>query len=216
MSGRARGRPNIVFVFSDQHRARTTGYRGARVHTPVMDRMAAEGVVFDMASRVSDRPVPTDQRAVSERPAAAGRPAHARHHPRRRRLRHRVHRQVAPGRQPAGGVYPARSAAAGVSVLGSGQLHPRLHQLALLPRHPGAPALGRLRCRGADLDGGRLNRYSRVRSIAVRAGAVVGAAAQPLPRPAAAERGDRFLPAADYREQYGPAVDDRGAIPYTD
>ena len=62
MSGQARGRPNIVFVFSDQHRARTTGYRGARVHTPVMDRMAAEGVVFDTA--VSNIPVCTPWRAA--------------------------------------------------------------------------------------------------------------------------------------------------------
>ena len=55
-------RPNIVFVFSDQHRARTTGFGGARVHTPVMDRMAAEGVVFDTA--VSNIPVCTPWRAA--------------------------------------------------------------------------------------------------------------------------------------------------------
>ena len=61
MSAEARSRPNIVFVFSDQHRARTAGYRGARVHTPVMDRMAAEGVVFSTA--VSNIPVCTPWRA---------------------------------------------------------------------------------------------------------------------------------------------------------
>ena len=55
-------RPNIVFVFSDQHRARTTGFGGARVHTPVMDRMAAEGVGFDTA--VSNIPVCTPWRAA--------------------------------------------------------------------------------------------------------------------------------------------------------
>ena len=55
-------RPNIVFVFSDQHRARTTGFSGAQVHTPVMDRMAAEGVVFDTA--VSNIPVCTPWRAA--------------------------------------------------------------------------------------------------------------------------------------------------------
>ena len=62
VSSEARNRPNIVFVFADQHRARTTGYRGARVHTPVMDRMAAEGVVFDTA--VSNIPVCTPWRAA--------------------------------------------------------------------------------------------------------------------------------------------------------
>ena len=55
-------RPNIVFVFSDQHRARTTGFSGAQVDTPVMDRMAAEGVVFDTA--VSNIPVCTPWRAA--------------------------------------------------------------------------------------------------------------------------------------------------------
>ena len=62
VSGESRHRPNIVFVFSDQHRARTTGYRGARVHTPNMDRMAAAGVVFDTA--VSNIPVCTPWRAA--------------------------------------------------------------------------------------------------------------------------------------------------------
>ena len=55
-------RPNIVFVFSDQHRARTTGYEGAAVETPAMDRLAAEGVVFDTA--VSSIPVCTPWRAA--------------------------------------------------------------------------------------------------------------------------------------------------------
>ena len=54
--------PNIVFVFSDQHRARTTGYEGAAVETPAMDRLAAEGVVFDTA--VSSIPVCTPWRAA--------------------------------------------------------------------------------------------------------------------------------------------------------
>ena len=54
--------PNIVFVFSDQHRARTTGYEGAAVQTPTMDRLAAEGVVFDTA--ISNIPVCTPWRAA--------------------------------------------------------------------------------------------------------------------------------------------------------
>ena len=54
--------PNIVFVFSDQHRARTIGYEGAAVQTPTMDRLAAEGVVFDTA--ISNIPVCTPWRAA--------------------------------------------------------------------------------------------------------------------------------------------------------
>ena len=145
--------------------------------------------VHSVAGGVSHRPVPADQRPVPERPAAAGRSAHARHHPHRCRLCHRLPRQVAPGRQPAGGVHPARPAAAGLSVLGGGQLHARLHQLPLLPRHPGAPVLGWLRRRGADHAGDRLHPLASGEcpgECPVRAGAVVGAAAQPLPRPAAA------------------------------
>jgi len=60
--GPVSARPNIVFVFSDQHRARTTGYEGAAVATPAMDRLAAEGVVFDTA--VSSIPVCTPWRAA--------------------------------------------------------------------------------------------------------------------------------------------------------
>lgn len=38
-------RPNILFLFSDQHNARVLGAYGDRqVHTPVLDRLAAEGV----------------------------------------------------------------------------------------------------------------------------------------------------------------------------
>ncbi|MXX04517.1 MAG: sulfatase [Gemmatimonadetes bacterium] len=54
---------NIVFVFSDQHRWCSTGFGGSRqVRTPYMDRMADEGVVFDLA--VSNIPVCTPWRAA--------------------------------------------------------------------------------------------------------------------------------------------------------
>lgn len=54
---------NIVFVFSDQHRWCSTGFGGSRqVRTPYMDRMAEEGVVFDLA--VSNIPVCTPWRAA--------------------------------------------------------------------------------------------------------------------------------------------------------
>jgi arylsulfatase A-like enzyme len=39
--------PNIIWLFSDQHRAQATGYAGdPNVATPNLDRMAAEGIVF--------------------------------------------------------------------------------------------------------------------------------------------------------------------------
>src|SRR4051812_16042078 len=38
-------RPNILFVFGDQHRAITTGcYGNQEIHTPNMDRLALEGM----------------------------------------------------------------------------------------------------------------------------------------------------------------------------
>ena len=55
--------PNIVFVFGDQHRWCSTGFAGSRqVRTPYMDRMAGEGVVFDLA--VANIPVCTPWRAA--------------------------------------------------------------------------------------------------------------------------------------------------------
>ena len=54
-------KPNIVFVFGEQHRAQTTGFGGnANVHTPNMDSMAQMGVVFETA--VSNIPVCTPWR----------------------------------------------------------------------------------------------------------------------------------------------------------
>lgn len=55
--------PNIVFVFGDQHRWCSTGFGGSRqVRTPYMDRMAREGVAFDLA--VANVPVCTPWRAA--------------------------------------------------------------------------------------------------------------------------------------------------------
>ncbi len=57
-----RPRPNIVFIFADQLRASAVGYMGNRgVHTPVLDRLAAKGVVF--SSAVCGCPVCTPYRA---------------------------------------------------------------------------------------------------------------------------------------------------------
>ena len=44
------GRPNVLFVCSDQHAFRYTGYAGhPLVKTPNLDRIAARGVVFENA-----------------------------------------------------------------------------------------------------------------------------------------------------------------------
>jgi arylsulfatase A-like enzyme len=43
-------KPNVVFVFSDQHRAEAVGYEGnPDVLTPNLDRLAAESLVFKTA-----------------------------------------------------------------------------------------------------------------------------------------------------------------------
>lgn len=43
-------RPNVIWVFGDQHRAQATGYAGdPNLHTPNLDRLAAEGTVFAQA-----------------------------------------------------------------------------------------------------------------------------------------------------------------------
>ena len=43
-------RPNVVWVFGDQHRAHATSYRGdGNVFTPNIDNLAREGMRFDCA-----------------------------------------------------------------------------------------------------------------------------------------------------------------------
>ena len=39
-----RKRPNILFITSDQHRGDSYGFRGRKVKTPHLDRLAADGV----------------------------------------------------------------------------------------------------------------------------------------------------------------------------
>ena len=56
-------RPNIIWIFGDQHRAHATGYRGdPNLKTPQMDRLANQGVRFDCA--VSGAPWCTPFRAA--------------------------------------------------------------------------------------------------------------------------------------------------------
>ena len=54
-------KPNIVFIFSDQHRACTTSLEGAAVQTPNLERMAAEGITHKNC--ISNAPVCTPWRA---------------------------------------------------------------------------------------------------------------------------------------------------------
>lgn len=55
-------RPNVIYVFSDQHRAQACGYAGdVNVRTPNMDRMAAESM--DFVHAVSGMPVCCPYRA---------------------------------------------------------------------------------------------------------------------------------------------------------
>jgi arylsulfatase A-like enzyme len=43
-------RPNVIWIFGDQHRAQATGYMGdPNAHTPNLDRLAAEGLTFTAA-----------------------------------------------------------------------------------------------------------------------------------------------------------------------
>jgi arylsulfatase len=54
-------KPNIVFILSDQHNAKVTGYAGhPDVKTPHLDRLAAEGTRFDAA--VTQSPICTPSR----------------------------------------------------------------------------------------------------------------------------------------------------------
>ncbi|MFW6303941.1 MAG: sulfatase-like hydrolase/transferase [Candidatus Sumerlaeota bacterium] len=55
-------RPNILFLMSDEHRYDVSGFAGDRVvRTPVLDSLAAEGVVFDNAYTPSPICVPARQ-----------------------------------------------------------------------------------------------------------------------------------------------------------
>jgi arylsulfatase A-like enzyme len=54
-------KPNIILIFSDQHRRCDTGcYGSTQVHTPNMDAMAKNGVIFNQA--ISNSPVCTPAR----------------------------------------------------------------------------------------------------------------------------------------------------------
>jgi choline-sulfatase len=52
-------RPNILFLFSDQHTRKITGcYGDETVHTPNLDRLATSGVTFGNAYTASPLCVP--------------------------------------------------------------------------------------------------------------------------------------------------------------
>ena len=50
MSNHPTQRPNVIWIFGDQHRAQALGYAGdPNVHTPNIDRLAAEGLTLTAA-----------------------------------------------------------------------------------------------------------------------------------------------------------------------
>ena len=54
-------KPNILLILADQHNAKVTGYNGhPSVRTPALDRMAAEGAVFNTA--ITQNPICTPSR----------------------------------------------------------------------------------------------------------------------------------------------------------
>ncbi len=58
-----RERPNVVFVFADEHRYQSMGHTEMpAMKTPTMDRMAAEG--FSFSQCVSNYPVCSPYRAI--------------------------------------------------------------------------------------------------------------------------------------------------------
>jgi len=56
----AGGRPNLLFLFGDEHRADAVGYVNPEVQSPVLDSLAAEGVWFGNA--IANTPVCTPMR----------------------------------------------------------------------------------------------------------------------------------------------------------
>jgi len=57
-------RPNILFLFSDQHAQNIAGcYGDPIVQTPALDRLAAEGVTFDNAYTTAPLCTPARMRA---------------------------------------------------------------------------------------------------------------------------------------------------------
>ena len=63
-------RPNVLWIFGDQHRAQATGYRGdPNVATPNLDNLGRQGVRFDCAV------VPRRSSIANSLPRGAGRNA---------------------------------------------------------------------------------------------------------------------------------------------
>ena len=127
----AQGRPNVLLVLTDQHRAQALGCMGnGDVHTPHIDRLAAEGVL--LPNTFANTPlctpargnlltgkfahahaVPINDLRMVELEAHPGRPFQP------RGLSHGLYRQMAFGRrQAASGLHSSGIAAARLPVLG--------------------------------------------------------------------------------------------------
>ena len=67
----ATSRPNVLFLMSDEHRADVVGYEGDGViRTPVLDRLAADGVVFRNCYAASPVCIPGRQAMMAGRHCA--------------------------------------------------------------------------------------------------------------------------------------------------
>ena len=52
-SGTSKQKPNVVFIITDDQSWDSLGYTGGDVHTPRIDRMGREGIVFNNANMTS-------------------------------------------------------------------------------------------------------------------------------------------------------------------
>jgi arylsulfatase len=79
----ARKRPNILFLMTDEHRSDCVGYENPVLHTPNLDRLAAESVVFTRAYSTSPSCVPARAAIYTGRyPSQCGAPSYITYLPR--------------------------------------------------------------------------------------------------------------------------------------
>ena len=62
LSSHAAERPNILFILTDDQRFDQMGNMNPMIHTPEMDRLAKEGLIFRNVFATGTRTVPCSQR----------------------------------------------------------------------------------------------------------------------------------------------------------
>ena len=168
--------PNVIVFFTDQQRWDTTGVHGNPLGlTPNFDRMARQrdrsalhlhrpACLRSLARLPADRPLRHQHRRLPQRHRARPRVGNACKVLPRRRLHHRLHRQVAPGRRRPG----AGRAAGGLRGVArrqpAGVYLRRLRHAALRHRRQSRPA-ARLPCRRLDRCGHSLCRFTPGRAV---------------------------------------------------